>query len=236
MGKITWLLLVPLVPSILIFVVFPDAVFNILPMKIGDTAKISVSGSVALYFCLIIIFMKYLKADKLDSLMTLRVKLLGTWSFTAHWIEKDDPAQHQNAAHGTLTFTLDKETQRLYLEGEGKEDEVQNSNNTRHFNTAKVFLERGKLIYLVDTQPPGENYRRWVVELNLPASGEFTVLYGDYHEIEGDKAGSMEIHRIKKKISRAQVLSITAIPVTIAIVVLLWVTGALSASLKTFLS
>jgi hypothetical protein len=170
MGKITWLLLVPLIPSILIFVIFPDALFNFLPSQISDSTKVSASGAVGLYFCLIMLCMKYLKADKLDSRTRLRGKLLGVWSFVAQWIEKDELAQRPKTAHGKLTFTLDSETQRLFLEGEGKEDETHSTNETLHFTTDKVFVEPGKLTYLVGTKNPGDNYRRWLVELNLPNS------------------------------------------------------------------
>jgi hypothetical protein len=63
MGKITWMLLVPLSPSILLFVIFPEATFSLISAVaphssldlLGgeDAPRVSTTGVVALYFALI---------------------------------------------------------------------------------------------------------------------------------------------------------------------------------------
>lgn len=218
MGKITWMLLVPLVPSVLLFVVFPDATFSFFGAR--ETPKISASGAVGLYFALIVMSIRFLKADRLDAKMELRAKILGEWSLVARW--KDQKGISQETT-GDLQFTLDAHTQRLVLNGwAGSRGE------RRHFASSKVFVDDNKLTYLVDTASPDVGHRRWLVEIDLPATKKFTDLHGVYHEVEGDGNGTVSLTHNAKGMALAPILTVASIPTALATFALLWISGWLS--------
>lgn len=225
--KLTWMLLLPLIPSILLFVVFPNDTFNYIAPKIPAELRpsISASGAVGLYFVLILLSVRFLKSDRLDTRIRQRIRLVGAWVLDARWREQN--VEHES--QGEVNFTLDPNTQRLVLHG--KSQRVVDGTleqNEYHFDSSRVFLEPNNLLYMLETNHPDYGRRRWVVEFPLPADGEIREINGQFNEIEGNFAGFINLQRRQRHVQVAEVLTRYTVPVAVgaaAVVLIAWVAG-----------
>jgi hypothetical protein len=229
MAKITFMLLVPLLQSVLLFIVFPNAVFGTTISNFGgiDQIKINATGAVGLYFCLILLSMKVFKTDKLDNKTKYRVRMLGDWNFGAASYKDDTKKGNETPTHysGNISFTLDPESQRLIMHGDYLENGVKYV-----FGTDKIFTEPQKITYLIDTNQHGNEPKRWLVELDVPGGKDIENLSGIFHEVEGSVRGELSLVRRQKKTALANFLTTATVPASIGAIVLLWYFGILSIS------
>ena len=191
MTRMTWALIVPLIPATLLGVLFPNSTFNLVTQVTGwdilnpDTKqKISAAGPMGLYFSLVLISIIVTKINKLDQYSNIRRSLAGEWDFIA-----TDQSQH-----GRCTIRLDKATQKIFING-----------NWSHGNTpldgwraGQIFLEDDKLSFVVT--PNNSDKKRALVEFHIPQlqkklthsdGSVFTILGTEQFRFEATKTRSI---------------------------------------------
>jgi hypothetical protein len=191
MMKFVAMLVVPLIPVVVLFTLFPNAAVNVVTkipgLVAGQEEQITAGGAVALYFILVTIAVKVFKVDKIDELTPLRHKLSGDWDLAAN----DKPV-------GLANIRVSNRTRRLSILGHWNDSQTEVP-----WHAGQITLEPDLLSYITTTtrKKAGKTETvRSLVELHIPAEEKLRNLSGQYYLVEEEGVGSLSLK--KRNVSR----------------------------------